>query len=244
MAAPPTSGPEVGADVAEEAAVDDLELAAAGPDGAAAVVLGLVLGVAVDEGQVLHGQARVVLVVTHGRGPALIGVARVHVQDAGGAAAAEGDQAAAVDDDVGPGVVEDLGRAVEGDGHRVGPTREGDDAAGGDRGDERVAGAAGRGAVANHGAWAGAVGGGGLGWDGATPGRVTRRRAAARVGDGRVSATATITAAAATTAVIAATRRAHQGQTGHQRAHRRHCEPPPAVYRATPGRKNAPPHPR
>jgi hypothetical protein len=80
------------------------------------------------------------------------------VEDPVLAGAAEGDLAAAVDDDLGAGVVEDLGGAIEGDGDRVGAAVEGDDAAGRDRGDEGVGGAAGGAAVADDAAWVRDVG--------------------------------------------------------------------------------------
>ena len=97
-------GPGVVAAVAEEPRVDDLEPAAADEDGAAAAALGrLAGGVAVDEGQVLDGELRVVLVLAVRGGPDLGLVAGVHVEDAALAAAAERDLAAAVEHDLGPG---------------------------------------------------------------------------------------------------------------------------------------------
>jgi hypothetical protein len=59
-------------------------------------------GVAVDERQVLHGELRGVLVLAVRGGVALRRVARVHVEDAPLAAAAERHLAAAVEDDLRP----------------------------------------------------------------------------------------------------------------------------------------------
>ena len=59
-------------------------------------------GVAVGEGEVLHGELRVVLVLAVRGGPALGLVAGVHVEDAALAAAAQGDLAAAVEHDPRP----------------------------------------------------------------------------------------------------------------------------------------------
>ena len=93
--------------------VDDLEPAAAHEDRAAAAALRrLAGGVAVGEGQVLHGQLGVVLVLAVRRRPALGLVAGVHVEDPALAATAEGDHAAAVEHDLGAGVVHDLGGLV------------------------------------------------------------------------------------------------------------------------------------
>src|SRR5690606_38708486 len=69
----------VGADVVEEAGVDGAEAAAADEDRAAAVLLAP--GVAVDEGQVLHDEARVILVVAVRGGPVLGLVAGVLIED-------------------------------------------------------------------------------------------------------------------------------------------------------------------
>ena len=64
--------PGLVAAVADEPRVDHLEPPAADEDRPAAAALGLVAGgVAVGEGQVLHGQPRVVLVLAVRRGPAL-----------------------------------------------------------------------------------------------------------------------------------------------------------------------------
>src|SRR5262249_46484869 len=100
------------AGVVEEAGVYDLEAAAHGEDGAAALRREPG-GVAIREGDVLHGELRRVLVLAVAAGPVLSLVAGVLVKDAHLAAAAEGHLAAAVDDDLGAGVVEDLRRARE-----------------------------------------------------------------------------------------------------------------------------------
>src|ERR1700689_2220121 len=85
--------------VAGEAGVDDRELAAAVEDGPAApAVVDLPGGVAVGQGDVLHGQFGSGLVLAVRGGPSLGRVAGVLVQDAAHAAAAERDQAAAVQD--------------------------------------------------------------------------------------------------------------------------------------------------
>ena len=110
MAAPPTSGPTSAQTLLKKRRVDHLEAAAADPDGAAAVVLGLACRVRIDEGEVLHREPRMVLVLAVVGGPHLVRVAGVHVEDARLVAAAERHQSAAVDDDLGAGVVEDLGR--------------------------------------------------------------------------------------------------------------------------------------
>ena len=70
----------------------------------------------------------VVLVLAVRRRPALRLVAGVHVEDAPLAAAAERHLAAAVDHDLGPGVVADLRGGLHGDRHRVGTAVERDDA--------------------------------------------------------------------------------------------------------------------
>ncbi len=77
----PDVRPGVVADVVEEAAVDHLEPPAAHEDRAAAVVLGLALRVAVDEGEVLHRELRVVLVWQWSVVQHLRLVAGVHVED-------------------------------------------------------------------------------------------------------------------------------------------------------------------
>ena len=56
-------GATVGAHIVHEARIDDLEPAAAGIDCAAAVIFGLVLGIAMDEGQVLYCKLRRRLIV-------------------------------------------------------------------------------------------------------------------------------------------------------------------------------------
>src|ERR1700733_10183633 len=72
-----------GAAVAGEAGVDDLELAAAVEDGPAApAVVDLPGGVAVGEGDVLHGQSGSGLVLAMRGGPGLSRIAGVHIQDA------------------------------------------------------------------------------------------------------------------------------------------------------------------
>src|ERR1700722_14621354 len=102
LAQGPDGGPaQVGtggiAAVGGEAGVDDLELAAAVEDGPAApAVVDLPGGVAVGEGDVLHGQGGSGLVLAVRGGPGLGRIAGVHIQDAPHAAAAQRDQAAAV----------------------------------------------------------------------------------------------------------------------------------------------------
>ena len=124
-------GPGRVAAVADEARVDHLEPAAAHEDRAAAAALGRLAGrVAVGEGEVLHGEPRVVLVLAVRGGPALRLVAGVHVEDAALAAAAERDLAAAVEHDLGPVGVADLRGRGHRDGDRVRPAVERDDAAG------------------------------------------------------------------------------------------------------------------
>jgi hypothetical protein len=61
----------------------------------------------VDEGQVLDGEARVILVVAVGVVQTCASIAGVHVEDAVVARPAQRDQAPAVDDDFRAGVVED-----------------------------------------------------------------------------------------------------------------------------------------
>src|SRR5690606_16552472 len=122
----------------EEPTFDDFEAPAAHPNRTAAVVFVFAPRVGVDEREVLHGEARVVLIVAVRGGPDLILVARVHVQDPRLSAAAQGDLAAAVDDDALVRVVSNLRGTIERDGDGVGPAVEGDHAALGDRVDERL----------------------------------------------------------------------------------------------------------
>src|SRR5690606_37468315 len=81
-------GPFVVAHVVEEPRIDDFEAAAANPDRAAAIVHVLSAGVGIDEREVLHGEARVILVVAVRGRPDLLLVAGVHVEDARRSAAA------------------------------------------------------------------------------------------------------------------------------------------------------------
>src|SRR6202453_125913 len=98
LAQRPDGGPaQVGtggvAAVAGEADVDDLELAAAVEDGTAApAVVDLPGGVAVRQGDVLHGQGGRGLVLTVRGGPGLGRITGVHVQEARTPAALRGDQ--------------------------------------------------------------------------------------------------------------------------------------------------------
>src|SRR5690606_608311 len=85
--------------VPHELGVEDLEPAAAHEDRAAAIGI-LARGVAVGEGEVLHREARMILVVAVRRGPDLRRIAGVHVEDAARATAAQRHEPAAVDDDL------------------------------------------------------------------------------------------------------------------------------------------------
>ena len=135
--------------VAGERRADDLEPAAAREDRAApAALLGRPGGVAVREGQVLHDQPGRGLVVAVRRGPRLLRVAGVLVEDAALPAAAEGDQAAAVEHDA-PAGVHHLGGPPQLDPDRVGPAAEPDDPALRDGPHDRARGAAPRRAVAD-----------------------------------------------------------------------------------------------
>ena len=141
---------EVGADVEaaviDEPGVDHLELAAEVEDGAAAPAaeVGVALPdlrVSVLEGDVLHDEVRPLLVETVRGGDPLLLVARVHVEDLALAATVEGDQPAAVQDDLVAGI-HHLGGGGHGDGHRVRAAVEGDGAAAGDGPDHLRGGAA------------------------------------------------------------------------------------------------------
>ena len=138
-----------GASVRIELAVDDLEAAAADEDRPTAI-LGLGAGrAAVAERDVLHRERGVVLVLAVRRRPHQVRVAGVHVQDPPRALTVQGDEPAAIEDDVRP-VVEYAGRGAHGDGHRVRAAVEGDDAAQGDRIDHRRRRAARGGAGPDH----------------------------------------------------------------------------------------------
>ena len=103
----------IGADIVEKAAVDGLESSPAHPHGPAAVKFGFSGGIAIGKGDVLYRQSRMILVLAMRGGPDLIRIAGVHVQNAGSPPSAERHQAAAIDDDVGVGIVEHLGRSWE-----------------------------------------------------------------------------------------------------------------------------------
>jgi hypothetical protein len=108
----------------------DLDPPAAHEDCApAAAVHSLPGGVAVGERQVLHGEPRMVLVLTMRRRPHLCLVAGIHVEDAALTAAAQGHLAAAIEYDLRAGVVDDLGGRLHHDGDRIGSAVERDDAA-------------------------------------------------------------------------------------------------------------------
>ncbi len=183
---PPGVPPRAGAAVAQEPRVDHLEPAAAHEDGPAPAALGPVAGgVAVGEGQVLHGELRGVLVLAVRGGPALGLVTGVLVEDPALPAAAEGHPAAAVEDQAGVGVAGFRGR-LHGDGHRCGPAVEGDHAAGGDRADHRVRGAAFGGTGADHAAGVAGVGGLPVGrYGGVAVGVAGRRERRCRCAAGR-----------------------------------------------------------
>ena len=156
-AAPPRSGPVLSQRLSTEHRVHDLEPAAAHEDRPAApAVVGLTGRVAVGERQVLEDQPRRRLVVAVVGGPGLLRVAGVLVEDAALAAAAERDEAAAVDDHALAGV-DDLRGLLEHDRHRVGAAAEPDDPALGHRAYDGPRGAAARRAVADP-----AVGDGGV----------------------------------------------------------------------------------
>src|SRR4029079_16200208 len=135
--------------VVAERRVDDLEPAAADEDRAAApAFVRLAGGVPVGEGEVLDDQAWRGLVVAVVGGPGLLRVAVVLVEDPPLAAAAQGDQPAAVDDHALAGV-DHLGRLLHLDRDRVGTAAEPDDAALGHRAHDGPGGAARRRAVAH-----------------------------------------------------------------------------------------------
>ena len=187
-------GAEVVAQVVEEARVDDLETAALCVDRTAATAivhtLGNALGVAVDEGDVLNDQlnAGVGVAVTRSGWVHLRLVARGHVEDAEFPAAAQRHLVAAVDDQLGPLVVEDLRRCGEDDRHRIRSTVEGDDAAVCDRSDESVARAARGSAGPDHRGRRRHVLGLGSGRDGRVAVRVARGRTVLRIRRGRAVA--------------------------------------------------------
>ena len=131
--------------VVEKAAVDDLDAPSASKNGATPILFGL--GVAVGEGDVLNAELGVVLVVAVRSCPPLSLVAGVHVEDAMFPSTAQHDLTATVDDDLGPGVVDDLGCRRHFDNDRIGPAIEGDDSAFGNRAHDCV-GCAARGAAA------------------------------------------------------------------------------------------------
>src|SRR5690606_4909439 len=82
-------GALLGAGVVEKTRVDHLEPTTPHPDGSTAVVFFLVLRIRVDERQVLHRKARVILIVAMSGGPVLSLVAGVHVEDTRRTTAAE-----------------------------------------------------------------------------------------------------------------------------------------------------------
>ena len=141
-------GTDIVTDVPEETRIDDLESSSSHEDGTTAIRV-LTLGVAVDEGQVLHRQTWMILVLTMGRRPYLRSVARVHVEDAPVPHAAERHESAAVDHDLGPGVVDNLGGGRHLNRQWGWTTIERDSPALGNRCHNRGGGAALRSAVAN-----------------------------------------------------------------------------------------------
>ena len=137
--------------VAGERRVDDREPAAAHEHRASpAALLERTGGVAAGEGEVAQHQLGRGLVLAVRGGPGQPLVAGVLVEDPVLAAAAERDQATAVDDDLARGVVVHLGLPVHDDRDRVGAAVEGDGAALRDRLAERRGGAARGRAVADH----------------------------------------------------------------------------------------------
>ena len=119
--------------------VRELQLAT-GAIRAAAVFFGL--GVAIDEGEILHRQPWMVLVVAMRRRPHLVLVAGVHVEDPNAPTAAQRHLPTTIDHDVGVLVVEDLGGAIERDDEWVRPAIKGDHPTARHRFDERIARAA------------------------------------------------------------------------------------------------------
>src|SRR5690606_20675956 len=152
----------------------------------ASIELVFSLRVPVDEGDVLHGEAWMVLVLAVRRGPALRLVARVHVQDARGPSTAQRHQASTAADDVGTRVVEHLGGAVERDRERVGTAIERDDASTRDGVDERVCRATLRGAVADDVGRIGHVFEARLRGDGTSPVRIAGSGTVRWIGEGIV----------------------------------------------------------
>ena len=143
-------GPGGVADVPVELRVHHLQPAAPHEDRAATAPVDRLAGrVAVDEREVLHRQAGVVLVLAVRGGPDLRLVARVHVEDPALPGAAQGHPAAAVDHDVRTGVVADLRRLGHDDRDRGRTAVEHDLPAAGHGGDDRSRGAPGRRAVAD-----------------------------------------------------------------------------------------------
>ena len=115
---PAQIGPAPVAAVADERRVDDLQLPAAGEDRATtAAVVPLAGGVATSERQVADDESRVGLVVAVGRGPDLLRVARVLVEDPALAHPAQGHQSATVDHHA-TGGVDHLRGPPHLDGHR------------------------------------------------------------------------------------------------------------------------------
>ena len=98
-----------------------------------------------------------ILILTMRRGPHLVLVAGIHIEDSTAPSPTEGDQPSAIDHNFRPGVVEHLGRFHERDGDRIRPTVEGDDAALCNGIDKRSGGAAGRRSVADHSRGAGNI---------------------------------------------------------------------------------------
>src|SRR6185369_1332643 len=124
--------------------VHDFKPPTAVEDGAAAATLiGLAGRVAIGEGDVLDGHRRGGLILTVRRGPALLRIAGVQVEDPALTGAAQRDQPAAVQHQLGV-LVDDLGGGGHGDRDRIRAAVEGDDPAGLHRRDDGAAGAAGR----------------------------------------------------------------------------------------------------
>ena len=116
---PAQIGPAPFAAVADERRVDDLQLPATGEDRATtAAVVPLARGVATSERQVADDESRVGLVVAVRRGPGLLRVARVLVEDAALAHPAQGHQSATVDHHS-TGGVDHLRGPPHLDGHRA-----------------------------------------------------------------------------------------------------------------------------
>src|SRR5690606_7738043 len=167
--------------------IDRLEAPTPRPDGAPTVTLlvtfGFRLGIAIHERDVLHSQPRVILVVAVIGGPHLLGVAGIHVQDAGFSASAQRDQAAPVDDHLVVGVIEDFGGAIESDGERFRPAVEGDDTPFGHRRDERFSRAARGRSISHHTVWIRGVFDSGFFWNGAITGWIARGWTVVGVGE-------------------------------------------------------------